>query len=329
MPKSMKKLSIDKEFKSLIRPLTEDEFRILEESIRNEGCRDPIVIWNGTILDGHNRYAICKNWKIPFETEEMHFSNREMAIAWICMTQLGRRNISDEMRRYLIGKRYNAEKAATRLILETSRGVITRRIPPNVSQSPSAERYQLYGTGEDAQKRYLEKNRTSERIAKEYHICHGTVEKYARYSRAIDRISSVVPNLAPRILAGECKITYNNVIDLARKNKPEMRKYASNLALEQSETGLRYCDTRERLQDIASPTPRLSIQPGIKNMPAPNPDAVITSLTLTVPTWISSIQRSLSQSDIIQVSFEARKKLEGSLNELKKAIDIMLEAIAR
>jgi len=30
-----------------------------EANILKNGCYDPIKIWNGTIVDGHNRYEIC------------------------------------------------------------------------------------------------------------------------------------------------------------------------------------------------------------------------------------------------------------------------------
>ena len=52
-------LKIDPEFKDLIRPLRRKEYLQLEENILDEGCRDPIIIWNDYIIDGHNRYSIC------------------------------------------------------------------------------------------------------------------------------------------------------------------------------------------------------------------------------------------------------------------------------
>jgi ParB-like chromosome segregation protein Spo0J len=66
-------IKIDKEFKKLIPPIGYEEFLGLEESIKKEGCRDPIIIWNNVILDGHNRYRICKAHEIKFEAKEMYF----------------------------------------------------------------------------------------------------------------------------------------------------------------------------------------------------------------------------------------------------------------
>ena len=38
---------IDPEIKNLIRPLNEEEYEKLKESILSEGIRDPLVVWNG------------------------------------------------------------------------------------------------------------------------------------------------------------------------------------------------------------------------------------------------------------------------------------------
>ena len=86
-------MKIDVEFQSLIPPLTYEEKRMLEESILSEGCRDAIVVWNDTIIDGHNRYEICKKHGIPFETVSREFEDRNDVIEWIIKNQFGRRNL--------------------------------------------------------------------------------------------------------------------------------------------------------------------------------------------------------------------------------------------
>lgn len=86
-------ITIDPEFKSLIRPLAADELRQLEENILRDGCRDPLVVWNGILIDGHNRHEICTRNGLPFETTEMVFNDRESAELWIVQNQLGRRNL--------------------------------------------------------------------------------------------------------------------------------------------------------------------------------------------------------------------------------------------
>lgn len=86
-------INIDNEFKSLIPSLTIEEYEQLEQNIINEGCRDALVTWNDTIIDGHNRYEICTKNNIPFKTVTKEFENREEVIEWIIRNQFGRRNL--------------------------------------------------------------------------------------------------------------------------------------------------------------------------------------------------------------------------------------------
>jgi transcriptional regulator with XRE-family HTH domain len=86
-------MNIDNEFKSLIPALTADEHSELEASILREGCRDALVTWNGTLIDGHNRYEICTKHGLPFATVERVFSSRDDVIEWIILNQFGRRNL--------------------------------------------------------------------------------------------------------------------------------------------------------------------------------------------------------------------------------------------
>jgi hypothetical protein len=97
----MIQLKIDHEFKSLIPPLTDEEYQQLTDLLLKEGCRDALITWNGTIIDGHNRYEICKYHNINFRTEEKQFGNRDEAKEWIIRNQFGRRNLSDYNRSVL------------------------------------------------------------------------------------------------------------------------------------------------------------------------------------------------------------------------------------
>ena len=84
-------LKIDPEFQSQIPPLTDDEYNQLEENILKEGkLLSPLIVWNNTLVDGHNRYAILqKHPEIYFSTMPLPFESREEVLAWICKNQLG------------------------------------------------------------------------------------------------------------------------------------------------------------------------------------------------------------------------------------------------
>lgn len=90
----MPEIIIDEEFKKLIPPLNEDEYTGLERSLLEEGCRDALVLWNNTIIDGHNRHEICTKHDIEYTTITKEFEDRDDAKKWILENQFGRRNIS-------------------------------------------------------------------------------------------------------------------------------------------------------------------------------------------------------------------------------------------
>ncbi len=104
-------LKIDPEFKSVIPLQMSEDHRLLEESILKNGFDDsfPIIIWNDTVIDGHNRYEICKKHNISFTIKEKKFSNRNEAILYIINIHF-RRHMTRDQLKYMIGQRYNKEK---------------------------------------------------------------------------------------------------------------------------------------------------------------------------------------------------------------------------
>ena len=107
-------LKIAPELSAQILPLSFEELQQLEQNIIAEGrLLNPIITWNGYILDGHTRYRILKKHGfIKFEVEEIQLANKYEALAWICKNQLGRRNLSPERKKFLLGKEYESTKLA-------------------------------------------------------------------------------------------------------------------------------------------------------------------------------------------------------------------------
>ncbi|MDQ2823606.1 MAG: hypothetical protein M3Y65_25060 [Pseudomonadota bacterium] len=92
-------ITINEELRSFIDPLTDIEYAALERSLRLEGCRDALVLWNDTLIDGHNRYAICRKLDIPFKTvQNTTFSSIEDVQLWVIENNLARRSVSDFQR---------------------------------------------------------------------------------------------------------------------------------------------------------------------------------------------------------------------------------------
>jgi N6-adenosine-specific RNA methylase IME4/anti-sigma28 factor (negative regulator of flagellin synthesis) len=87
-------IQINEDFRKLIPPLTPEEYQQLEKNLIEEGCRDPLVLWDQTIIDGHNRYEICTKNALPFKTVNKHFDSDAHVRVWMRNNQKGRRNLT-------------------------------------------------------------------------------------------------------------------------------------------------------------------------------------------------------------------------------------------
>lgn len=96
-------LTIDTEFESLIQPLSTQERELLTEHLLRDGSREPLSVWKTEdgqriLVDGHNRYKICTEHHLTFQTVNIKFDSREYAKLWILEHQVGRRNLTDDQR---------------------------------------------------------------------------------------------------------------------------------------------------------------------------------------------------------------------------------------
>ena len=194
-------LAIDPEFASKIPPLREEELKQLEENILADGVViNPLIVWNGVIVDGHNRYRILQQYpEIQFSTYEKAFSNRYEAIAWICKNQLGRRNLTPEQRKYLIGKQYEAEK-----------------------QSNGGDRKSSMKKSVGQNDQLIERKHTRRRIADENNVNESFVRRAESFANGVDAAEAVEPGIKQSILSGTLKVTNQDVSAIA-KAPPEER----------------------------------------------------------------------------------------------------------
>lgn len=151
---------IDEEFKNLIQPLTEDEFKGLEESIIKEGCRDKLVLWGNTLIDGHNRYSICQKHGIPFETMQKDFASRDDVLLWMIDTQFSRRNLD----------------APDRILLAQKKAPILERL---------AREKQLKTLKQNSENRFVQMDKT---------------ENAVEEPKTIEPISKPEPTTAPKLI---------------------------------------------------------------------------------------------------------------------------------
>ena len=94
-------IQVKVEFKNLIPALSAEEYAQLEANILEEGIREPIITWNGFIIDGHNRFSIAQRFDVEYRTTSKHFANEESVKEWMILNQFGRRNLSNYQRSVL------------------------------------------------------------------------------------------------------------------------------------------------------------------------------------------------------------------------------------
>ena len=192
---SLNALKIDPEFQGKIPPLTFEELNQLEANILRDGrIINPIIVWEGLIVDGHNRFTIAKKHpEIPFTVHEKEFANRYEAIIWICKNQLGRRNLTPEQKKYLIGKQYEAEKCA-------NGG--DRKSP--AAKSGAATRHLIGG------------EKTCMKVAAENNVGKTFVKNAEHFARGLDAAEEAVPGTRQKVLSGEVKPTAAEIASVAR-----------------------------------------------------------------------------------------------------------------
>lgn len=188
-------LIIDSEFKNLIPPMKPEEFQGLKENIVNNGydILYPIVIWNNIIIDGHNRYSICKEFNIQFSVSEKNFNNRFEVMNWIINNQLNRRSMTNEQRSYLIGKRYQEEKK------EEGRPKIGNNVVPLVTLRPN-------------------NSNIEQKIAEKYKVSPETVRKAEKFANAIDEVANNASINPYKILGREIKATRKDIVGLSQQS---------------------------------------------------------------------------------------------------------------
>lgn len=199
-------LKVDPEFQGKIPPLTFEELNQLEANILRDGrIINPIIVWQGLIVDGHNRFTIAKKHpEIPFTVHEKEFASRYEAIIWICKNQLGRRNLTPEQKKYLVGKQYEAEKF--------SHGETRKESHDETGRFHRS--YQIDNSG-DAKK-------TCDRIAAENNMSGISVIRAESFAKGVDAAEEAVPGTRQKVLSGEIKPTAAEIASVARA-PPEER----------------------------------------------------------------------------------------------------------
>ena len=225
----MMKLSIDVDFKNILPPLTTTEYMELEKSIKEKGVLSPILVWNGYIVDGHNRYEICTTNGIDnFPIKEVEFNNKEEALEWILSHQLGRRNLTD-FQRNEVALKYEqiiSERMRERSLANLKQGTNfpTRPNEPlGETTSKRKELAKIANTSEGSIQRtkYILENGTEEQIERARKggsgNSIGTIEREIKESTLAERKCTRCGKVLPisQFYSGKyyCKKCHNSSVD--------------------------------------------------------------------------------------------------------------------
>ena len=158
----------------------------------------------------HSYKIIQKYPEIPFTTYEMPFENEYEVIAWICDNQLGRRNLIESQKRYLIGERYRIERKIAKF---------------HGNQHTLADE-----SGGGRSDPHQDRHPTRNQIAIQNGVSDSYVKRAVCFADGVDAAEEVYPGIKKQILSEEIEVTIPELTEIAKMN-PEERKEAVKLLL--------------------------------------------------------------------------------------------------
>ena len=197
-------MTIDEEFQKLIPPLTDDEYRQLEENCIKEGIREAILVWDRgddlVIVDGHNRYKIAREHNLKWNHKVMNFESREEVKEWIIKNQFGRRNLTPY-----------------------DRSLLALKLKPLIAEK--AKEKQIEAGGAVRQKSDKAVIDTKKELAKVAGVSHDTIHKVEKIE------AEATPQVKQAVRDGKLSInqaynsTFPKVLDPVKEAKEEHEEF--------------------------------------------------------------------------------------------------------
>ena len=291
-------LRTEPELRRLVQPLSKKSLDRLKISLLSDPSFRHVDAWNGFYLNSYETGDLCMELDLPCQIIQYHFSSLETAASFVCSSQLNRTDLSNEYRKYLIGKKHYYEECAASVLQSGNK-------KPNRSMNASD-------------------------ISQRLHLSPGTILKYRSFSDAIDIIFEHDETFAYELLSGKIKVSHENTIELSRLTGEELHGLA-HAVKEDGVTHLTFQDIRHEVKwryiKTEAPVSRKErneqkerIKAGIRQMPAYNPDSEVNSLCMTVNSWISSIERVHNNVNYSSITEQAAQNLQSQLSALESSI---------
>lgn len=203
----IRNLKISNELKSLIPPLTKEEYELLESSVLTEGCREDLIVWKKgnefVLVDGHNRYSICQKHDISFNTQTKDFTDIEEVKDWMINNQLGKRNVTEEVKSYLRGLQYKNEKKITPNIQNLKQNTEGDKLSPSI--------------------------KTRDKLAEQHKVSAKTIERDEKYALALDYLVGDDTDLKWKILNREIVISKTDLEKIAKETPEQIQRIKNEL----------------------------------------------------------------------------------------------------
>ena len=81
-----------------------ESFEMFKRSIQDEGQRERIATWHGSVIDGRNRLAACLALGIMPQSNEMEFENEAECVEYIISRNIHRRHLTDDQRKMIMAE---------------------------------------------------------------------------------------------------------------------------------------------------------------------------------------------------------------------------------
>jgi ParB-like chromosome segregation protein Spo0J len=114
--KTIKMITVNPEYSSLVYPLSDLEYETLKNSIKEDGLHYPITVnEKGEVLDGHHRYKISKELDLPISHEIKYFKDLIEEKKFVIDINLKRRHLNNFQKAELAYKLVEIESEKARL----------------------------------------------------------------------------------------------------------------------------------------------------------------------------------------------------------------------
>lgn len=300
---AQQQFSIDPEFENKIPPIGDDEFKQLRENILAAGeVYEPLVVWNGTLVDGHNRWKVIQeNHNIKWRVRTMDFPDKWAAFEWMYKNQLGRRNLTDEQRTYTIGKMKEARKQSVGAPAENKN-----------AQKQMHQNGVIVSDGH--------KHGTASAIAFELGIGRNTVDRAEKFAKGVDALREVSPVAADKVLSGKANVTKQDVAEIGKMSPIDIADVADAIVKGQStkKKSIGFPKADRELKSIIDNS--IAVITGEIDAPAFNVDNLIDMVRMDGENYIQNLRSTLSNRTDMLKDADAKQRVSVVISEIMKKI---------